>query len=105
MSSWTARAAGAGGSHVAPGCHDQCAGVPLGEQGRAGKQVREERAGMCGITGWVDYRRDLTEERDIIAAMSATMECRGPDAGDRKSTRLNSSHITISYAVFCLKKK
>src|SRR5437773_5477253 len=26
-------------------------------------------------------------------------------AKDRKSTRLNSSHITISYAVFCLKKK
>src|SRR5437773_9593215 len=26
-------------------------------------------------------------------------------SGDRKSTRLNSSHITISYAVFCLKKK
>src|SRR6266540_1828541 len=26
-------------------------------------------------------------------------------AEDRKSTRLNSSHITISYAVFCLKKK
>src|SRR5437667_11083376 len=35
---------------------------------------------------------------------------RRPDHGcrfqaDRKSTRLNSSHITISYAVFCLKKK
>src|SRR5436309_4870190 len=29
-----------------------------------------------------------------------------PDAGaDRKSTRLNSSHVKISYAVFCLKKK
>src|SRR5690606_14083869 len=27
------------------------------------------------------------------------------DAGDRKSTRLNSSHVKISYAVFCLKKK
>src|SRR5574343_715578 len=27
------------------------------------------------------------------------------DITDRKSTRLNSSHITISYAVFCLKKK
>src|SRR5690349_23251315 len=26
-------------------------------------------------------------------------------AGDRKSTRLNSSHVEISYAVFCLKKK
>src|SRR5437667_6667819 len=29
----------------------------------------------------------------------------GPRGADRKSTRLNSSHITISYAVFCLKKK
>src|SRR5256885_11145847 len=29
--------------------------------------------------------------------------CRKP--GDRKSTRLNSSHLVISYAVFCLKKK
>src|SRR5436309_189749 len=28
-----------------------------------------------------------------------------PDARDRKSTRLNSSHVKISYAVFCLKKK
>src|SRR5690348_18211790 len=32
--------------------------------------------------------------------------CRRDDAGqDRKSTRLNSSHPSISYAVFCLKKK
>src|SRR5437667_11952614 len=30
---------------------------------------------------------------------------RGNSVSDRKSTRLNSSHITISYAVFCLKKK
>src|SRR5256885_17241337 len=29
----------------------------------------------------------------------------GPLRGDRKSTRLNSSHLVISYAVFCLKKK
>src|SRR5471030_3372624 len=28
-----------------------------------------------------------------------------PATGDRKSTRLNSSHLGISYAVFCLKKK
>src|SRR5690606_40368397 len=27
------------------------------------------------------------------------------NSGDRKSTRLNSSHVKISYAVFCLKKK
>src|SRR3712207_7764800 len=30
---------------------------------------------------------------------------REPDLQDRKSTRLNSSHANISYAVFCLKKK
>src|SRR5690348_17545930 len=30
---------------------------------------------------------------------------RGPRVEDRKSTRLNSSHPSISYAVFCLKKK
>src|SRR2546427_7538755 len=31
--------------------------------------------------------------------------CEGAVFGDRKSTRLNSSHSQISYAVFCLKKK
>src|SRR5258708_28765639 len=33
------------------------------------------------------------------------MHWRGKDYRDRKSTRLNSSHQIISYAVFCLKKK
>ncbi|MEV4602868.1 asparagine synthase (glutamine-hydrolyzing) [Amycolatopsis sp. NPDC049253] len=35
---------------------------------------------MCGITGWVDYGRDLEAERETVAAMTATMACRGPDA-------------------------
>src|SRR5437667_4651750 len=39
-----------------------------------------------------------------VAAM-ATPTVAIPRVRDRKSTRLNSSHITISYAVFCLKKK
>jgi len=34
-----------------------------------------------------------------------TLRSFDPESQDRKSTRLNSSHITISYAVFCLKKK
>src|SRR5207253_10289326 len=38
------------------------------------------------------------------AAHSATTN-QPASAGDRKSTRLNSSHVAISYAVFCLKKK
>src|SRR5437762_9797473 len=35
----------------------------------------------------------------------ATLRIMQPGEGDRKSTRLNSSHRCISYAVFCLKKK
>src|SRR3712207_7427015 len=34
-----------------------------------------------------------------------TAAAAGPEVQDRKSTRLNSSHANISYAVFCLKKK
>src|SRR5256885_9653574 len=36
---------------------------------------------------------------------SAVLSGFDPSASDRKSTRLNSSHLVISYAVFCLKKK
>src|SRR5699024_11888678 len=39
-----------------------------------------------------------------IAAKRRKMK-NGKSLGDRKSTRLNSSHVSISYAVFCLKKK
>ena len=36
---------------------------------------------MCGITGWVDFGRDLKPERPVIEAMTSTMANRGPDAG------------------------
>src|SRR5256885_6746223 len=39
------------------------------------------------------------------AAHRPRPECPGFGHRDRKSTRLNSSHLVISYAVFCLKKK
>src|SRR5690606_40633961 len=38
-------------------------------------------------------------------AETASGYCRCTDTEDRKSTRLNSSHVKIAYAVFCLKKK
>src|SRR5688572_32641628 len=41
----------------------------------------------------------------VLARQRAGHEGRLDRAGDRKSTRLNSSHSQISYAVFCLKKK
>src|SRR5689334_25417654 len=40
-----------------------------------------------------------------VAAQVALAGIRAGGATDRKSTRLNSSHSSISYAVFCLKKK
>src|SRR5438445_4082694 len=45
---------------------------------------------------WIERRL-----RDLCAPFGSAVE----RTGDRKSTRLNSSHANISYAVFCLKKK
>src|SRR5437868_9149489 len=43
---------------------------------------------------------------ETALAVMAELEARGHSAtGDRKSTRLNSSHVSTSYAVVCLKKK
>src|SRR5690606_41534679 len=47
-----------------------------------------------------------TQDRDVTNKKTAHSAARGRFfAVDRKSTRLNSSHVKISYAVFCLKKK
>ncbi|AXM94784.1 asparagine synthase (glutamine-hydrolyzing) [Pseudomonas plecoglossicida] len=35
---------------------------------------------MCGITGWVDYTRDLTQAGQVLDAMTDTLALRGPDA-------------------------
>src|SRR2546422_4994307 len=51
-------------------------------------------------------RQRLTRQRHIPAGrIWALATALVPKTGDRKSTRLNSSHGYISYAVFCLKKK
>src|SRR5256885_11347045 len=48
--------------------------------------------------------RSCGRSRTRLPRTSSTCRTR-PDRRDRKSTRLNSSHLVISYAVFCLKKK
>src|SRR2546426_5641529 len=48
--------------------------------------------------GWRDQPRPASPR-------SAQADRGDAGRGDRKSTRLNSSHLVISYAVFCLKKK
>src|SRR5437868_15465419 len=50
----------------------------------------------------VDAR--LPAEAEAVDPILQPLRLRPAD-GDRKSTRLNSSHVSISYAVFCLKKK
>src|SRR5204863_4791659 len=52
-------------------------------------------------------RPTLTREGDAVRVTFSLHSQRGQDLtmADRKSTRLNSSHVEISYAVFCLKKK
>src|SRR5699024_12630826 len=76
-----------------------------------------------GYASWAEWFPDRHEVDDSFLSLSAHFP-RGTDSrdhwervpimdvdqipyrqGDRKSTRLNSSHVSISYAVFCLKKK
>src|SRR5207244_11855166 len=64
----------------------------------AGDAYRLTRAPF-GSTPWHDGR-----QRDIVQVCLVSRRASDPGS-DRKSTRLNSSHQIISYAVFCLKKK
>src|SRR2546426_4820092 len=52
-----------------------------------------------------DLRSDLRSEWSELSRSGASAHAGDIGGGDRKSTRLNSSHLVISYAVFCLKKK
>src|SRR5688572_32615139 len=70
--------------------------LPTGEGGDAESVEREIL---------VESREPLSTQRTAVAGPNVIIEVvRRRDAGpDRKSTRLNSSHGQISYAVFCLK--
>src|SRR2546426_6132504 len=78
---------------------------------RAGRQPFEIAVGTRDIT--VRAGRDVDDDfarRHALKNSAANLVPRPhPEAirhcSDRKSTRLNSSHLVISYAVFCLKKK
>src|SRR5207253_4255022 len=78
----------------------------------------EGEVGKCGVA--ISSLKDMEDlfEGIPLDKVSTSMTINGPaiilwafyiaaaeKKGDRKSTRLNSSHVAISYAVFCLKKK
>src|SRR5690606_33387599 len=63
-------------------------------QGEFSARVNAARAALTGLRVYVEAAIDFPEEEiDFLGSQ------------DRKSTRLNSSHVKSSYAVFCLKKK
>src|SRR5256885_3733607 len=64
--------------------------LDLISSGRRRFEIQSLNQEKAYLRGTVEFFDDETEELD---------------PGDRKSTRLNSSHLVISYAVFCLKKK
>src|SRR3712207_7227833 len=61
-------------------------------------QKRSKRTRAIPLLDVAQLSRQLGDD-DVLVVRSHHL------AGDRKSTRLNSSHANISYAVFCLKKK
>src|SRR3712207_394386 len=69
---------------------------------RAARLLGAERRGrqVFYVVGDLHIRSMLSDMVDHVAEEDAET-----DSSDRKSTRLNSSHANISYAVFCLKKK
>src|ERR1035441_10939688 len=71
---------------------------------------------VVGSGPWLDRGREPASDAptvSVVTSIEFDSACAGPwqslvlDGAltDRKSTRLNSSHLGISYAVFCLKKK
>src|SRR5438105_5955035 len=66
---------------------------------RSARLVEPEDGGGVAQAGAGDGQLDPVLHRQVFGLAHP------PDVADRKSTRLNSSHEWISYAVFCLKKK
>src|SRR5438094_3135928 len=69
-----------------------------------GAVLNHHSFGFPGGTRGVDHVRQVLRLHSALYSLSALCRHVSPFR-DRKSTRLNSSHRTISYAVFCLKKK
>src|SRR5690242_21290594 len=70
---------------------------------RSGAAARQERQGSGRCQPRFHARAHGAQTRRCRKV--ANEPSRTAAAADRKSTRLNSSHMSISYAVFCLKKK
>src|SRR5688500_19373237 len=70
-------------------------------------RTMELKVGTSNIEQTHQVLRDLFERHGFTSELRHLQRATESDPAqiDRKSTRLNSSHLVISYAVFCLKKK
>src|SRR3712207_8555525 len=81
--------------------------VAFNSEGRATVVNAPARA-LLGLEGGVEgeeYGRLLARAPELAGMVGRCLQTGELYRRDRKSTRLNSSHANISYAVFCLKKK
>src|SRR5438067_13500514 len=71
------------------------------------KSLDPEAARRAGVQALIanTYHLEMQPGAARVAAAGGLHRLMGWQGLDRKSTRLNSSHVSISYAVFCLKKK
>src|ERR1035438_5968522 len=68
-------------------------------------ETRTPPTSISSYSGWSAWSRyDSTHRAYQLMVRNANGEVTAMGIADRKSTRLNSSHLGISYAVFCLKK-
>src|SRR5690625_462887 len=98
--------------------------MDLVEQYKVSRHTIRQALRELRQTGMIDSGRgrsprvtrnsEVTQPQGALYSLFASVEAQGHrqtstvrflEAQDRKSTRLNSSHVAISYAVFCLKKK
>src|SRR2546430_3619385 len=96
---FTKKPAGGGGNHMQRG-------IELAQQKHFDEAAAEfTKAIQANPKDPRGYANRGTAYRQAARAAVAAGDQEGASTRDRKSTRLNSSHSQISYAVFCLKKK
>src|SRR5699024_12186031 len=85
--------------------------LPILNNGHVMQRVLPAAVFLCHLVvafqhGMVGVQKRLLQGSCIgSVALKVVPQRQQNVGGDRKSTRLNSSHVSISYAVFCLKKK
>src|SRR5699024_11869509 len=77
----------------------------LKSQDALGKKLRAKDSATDNVRRLLKKARTTANRKNAELKASRVREAQARAEADRKSTRLNSSHVSISYAVFCLKKK